>query len=154
MLTLQKARRSDCNDLHWIQVISFQPLLDKYRDFDTSPAAESVDRIIQRFEQPFTSYYFICLLEKPIGFLRVCDFGEVCRLSPICILPECQGHGYAQQAMSLAEALYPNARKWTLDTIPQEEKLCHFYEKMGYRRKEKYEKIKDGMDLIFYEKEV
>ena len=44
------------------------------------------------------------------------------------------------------------AKSWNLDTIKQEPKLCHLYEKMGYRRTEKKNTIKEGMTLVFYEK--
>ena len=131
---LHKASESDCPLLHDIQVKSFSALLEKYRDFDTNPAAESVERVYQRFAQPFTDYYLILEGDSPVGMLRVCDFGEECRLSPICVLPAFQGRGIAQQAMVLAEDLYPAARKWTLDTILQEARLCRLYEKMGYQR--------------------
>ena len=154
MMNLRKAVESDCPLIHAMQVKSFAALLEKYQDFNTSPAAEGLERIQQRFAQPFTDYYLICRNDRPIGALRVCDYGESCRLSPIFVLPEFLGHGYARQAMTLAEERYPQAKEWTLDTILQEEKLCHFYEKMGYRKTGKYEKIKDGMDLVFYAKKV
>lgn len=154
MLTLRRAEENDCPTIHQIQVRSFSPLLTVYRDFQSSPAAESVDQVRRRFAQPFTDYYLIFLETHPVGILRVCNFGEECRLSPICILPEHQGMGYAQEAMILVEKLYPKARRWTLDTILQEPKLCHLYEKMGYRRTGKYEHIQDGMDLVFYRKDV
>ena len=67
-------------------------------------------------------------------------------------MPEYQGNGYAQQALSAIEALYPFAKSWNLDTIKQEPKLCHLYEKMGYRRTGKENTIKEGMTLVFYEK--
>lgn len=154
MILLQKAQRADCDDLCWIQVCAFQPLLEKYQDYDTSPAVETVDHIIQWLEQEFTDYYLIQSDNLTVGMMRVCDFGDTCRVSPICILPEHQGRGCAQQAMVLAESLYPNAQKWTLDTIVQEERLCYFYEKLGYRRTGKQEHIKDGMDLVYYEKQI
>lgn len=136
-----------------MQVRAFAPLLVKYRDYDTNPGAEEMGRIYQRFAQPFTEYYLICMGETQIGMLRVCDLGEECRLSPICLLPEFQGRGYAQQALILAEERYPNARRWTLDTIAQEAKLCYLYEKMGYRKTGECRHINDGMDLVFYEKQ-
>lgn len=142
----------DCRVIHDIQIKAFAPLLVKYEDFESSPAAESLDQIRKRFDQPFTDYYLIALGDRVIGMLRVCDFGEHCRLSPIGILPEYQNRGYAQQAISIMEARYRHASKWTLDTIVQETKLCHLYEKLGYRDTGKREHIKDGMDLIFYEK--
>ena len=73
-------------------------------------------------------------------------------LAQILIIPEYQGLGYAQEAIRLVEAAYPNASRWSLDTIAQEEKLCHLYEKLGYRKTGKTEHVKDGMDIIFYEK--
>jgi GNAT superfamily N-acetyltransferase len=152
MISLKKAQRVDCDDLHWIQVVSFQALLEKYQDYNTNPAAETNDRIIERFEQDFTDYYLIMLDEECIGMMRVCDYGNICRISPICILPEFQGRGYAQQAMALAETFYPCAHKWTLDTIAQESWLCYLYEKMGYHQTGKFETIKDGMDIVYYEK--
>lgn len=149
-ISLKKALRSDCGLIHEIQVRSFAALLEKYQDRDTNPAAEPVERVIQRFEQEFTDYYLILADGDPVGVLRVCDFGQTCRISPICVLPEHQGRGYARQAMFLAESQYPNAKEWTLDTILQEEKLCRFYEKMGYRRTGERETVKDGMELVFY----
>ena len=149
---LRKATEEDLRRIHYVQVKSFAQLLLKYEDFESSPAAEGLDDIRQRFRQPFTDYYLIMLDDLEIGMLRVCDFGENCRLSPLCILPEYQGRGYAQQAILLMESLYPNARLWQLDTIAQEAKLRHLYEKMGYHRIEKSEQIKEGMELAYYEK--
>lgn len=152
MVTLKKAIESDCGEIHRIQVKAFSQMLLKYQDYASSPAAESLDQIKQRFVQPFTDYYLIMLDDKAIGMLRVCDFGENCRLSPICILQEYQGKGYAQEAMRLMENRYPGTKKWELDTIAQEGKLCHLYEKMGYRKTGRLEKLKDGMEIVFYEK--
>lgn len=151
-ITLKKAEESDCGKIHKMQTLAFNELLEKYQDYETSPAAEKLEGVYQRFAQPFTQYYLIQLDTRTIGMLRVCDFGQTCRLSPICIIPEFQGNGFAQQAILAAEVLYPNALLWKLDTIVQEEKLCYLYEKMGYRKTGEYQKIKDGMDLVFYEK--
>ena len=151
-IQLRKATEDDLRIIHYIQVKSFAQLLLKYEDFESSPAAEGLDDIRQRFRQPFTDYYLIMLDDQAIGMLRVCDFGEHCRLSPLCILPEYQGRGYAQMAILLMESLYPKAHLWQLDTIAQEAKLRHLYEKMGYRKIEKTEHIKEGMELVYYEK--
>lgn len=153
-ISLKNAVYDDCALIHSMQVRSFISLLQKYEDYDSSPAAESLDRIQQRFEQSFTDYYLIMAEDQTVGMLRVCNFGLNCRLSPICILPEYQGRGYAQMAITLMEKLYPEAMRWQLDTIAQEEKLCHLYEKMGYRKTGKTEQVKDDMNLIYYEKEM
>jgi RimJ/RimL family protein N-acetyltransferase len=153
-ISLKNAVYDDCALIDSMQVRSFISLLQMYEDYDSSPAAESLDRIQQRFEQSFTDYYLIMAEDQTVGMLRVCNFGLNCRLSPICILPEYQGRGYAQMAITLMEKLYPEAMRWQLDTIAQEEKLCHLYEKMGYRKTGKTEQVKDDMNLIYYEKEM
>ena len=58
--------------------------------------------------------------------------------------------GYAQQAITKAESLYPQARCWELDTIKQEAKLCHLYEKMGYKAAGEVKIIQEGMTIIKY----
>ena len=154
MIDLKKADRSDCETIHRIQVKAFSPILLKYQDYDSNPASESLDDIYRRFDQSFTDYYLIELDESVIGALRVCDFGAACKLSPICILPEFQGNGYAQKAIRLMEDLYPKAGLWELDTIAQEEKLCYLYEKIGYRKTGRVDQLKDGMDIVYYEKTI
>ena len=151
-IELEKAQFHDCPEIHSLQVKSFLSLLEKYQDFSTNPAAESLERIEERFRQTETTYWFITLRGRNIGGIRVCDFGEVCRISPIFILPEYQGRGYAQHALKALEKLFPNAIRWELDTIAQEEKLCHLYEKVGYRPTGKTKNIQENMDLVFYEK--
>ena len=58
------------------------------------------------------------------------------------------------QAIRQVEALYPQAARWELDTILQEAKLRHLYEKMGYRSTGRTQRIQEGMDLLFYAKQV
>jgi len=102
---------------------------------------------------PQISCYFIQLNSENIGHIRINAFSEdACRLSQMFILQEYQGNGYAQQAVKEIEALYPNAKNWILDTIKQEPKLRHLYEKMGYKLTGKETNIQDGMDLVDYAK--
>jgi len=136
-----------------MQIQAFASLLEKYQDFNTNPGAEKLERIVQRMQQDFTDYYFIQVNNKNIGVIRILRLKDnICRISPMFILPEHQGYGYAQQAIVLAELLYPQATSWTLDTIKQELKLCHLYEKMGYKPTGKEEDIQDGMTIIYYAK--
>lgn len=103
--------------------------------------------------QDTTDYYFILAGGHPIGAARVQRLPEnVCRVSPILILPAFQGKGYAQEAMLALEEMYPQAETWRLDTIGEEEKLCHLYEKLGYRRTGREEILQPGMTIVYYEK--
>lgn len=58
-ISLIKAELKDAEIIHSMQVKSFMTLLEKYQDFETSPANESIERIINRINQSFTDYYII-----------------------------------------------------------------------------------------------
>lgn len=143
----------DLQVLHQIQIESFKPLLEKYQDNDLSPGNESIEQIIRKFQQDFTVYWLIKRDDYLVGGVRVVTQGEGCyRVSPIFILPSEQGKGIAQEAFRLLEAYYQEARLWTLDTILEEAGNCHLYEKLGYIKTGKTEKIKDGMTIVYYQK--
>ena len=91
--------------------------------------------------------------EKNIGAIRIVILNsDDFRISPMFILPQYQGYGYAQQTILEVESIYFQAKSWELDTIKQEAKLCHLYEKMGYRATGKEEVIQTDMTIIHYEK--
>lgn len=47
-ITLIKSGLNEASMIHEMQIKSFMPLLHKYQDYETSPANESVERIIDR----------------------------------------------------------------------------------------------------------
>ena len=151
--TLKKALFDDCEEIQKFQQESFAQLLEKYQDFDISPATESLERIHYKFNEPQTTYYFIFCENVKIGVIRVVSIDEnTMRISPMMILPQHQNKGYAQKAMLKIEELYSDIKCWQLDTIKQEEKLCYLYEKLGYCKIGKDEEIKQGMDIVYYQK--
>ena len=153
MIELKKAEPQDCGQIHAMQMEAFTELLEKYRDTETNPGAESVEKVAMRMAQDTTDYYLILTAGTPIGAARVQRLPEdVCRVSPIFILPAFQGKGYAQEAMQALETLYPQAKTWRLDTIREETKLCHLYEKLGYRQTGREEILQPGMTIVYYEK--
>ena len=152
-VTLFPASLPDSEELYTMQIAAFRPLLDKYQDFSTNPAAEPLDKIKWRMGVPEIDHYFIMLGTVKIGSIRIRRLDENrFRLNQMFILPEFQGNGCAQQAIALSESLYPQAVGWELDTIKQEPKLRYLYEKMGYRLTGEERGIKDGMDLVYYAK--
>ena len=86
-ILLEKADLSQAQEIYALQIASFAALLSKYRDYDYSPGAEKLERTFQRLSEPFTDFYFITLDGKHIGALRVCNFGQLCKLKQIFILP-------------------------------------------------------------------
>ncbi len=148
------AKFEDIETILKMQIISFAEMLEKYQDYDTSPANESYDKILFRFNQPETTYYFINADNNRVGVIRIVDFkGERRkRISPIFILPEYRNRGYAQQAIIEAERIYGKSG-WELDTILQEKGNCRLYEKLGYIKTGKTEVINDKLTLVFYKKD-
>jgi GNAT superfamily N-acetyltransferase len=67
-------------------------------------------------------------------------------------MEEYRGRGYAQDAMKAAEEIH-GSTNWCLDTILQEKGNIHLYEKMGYRQTGRIDHIKDGMDIVYFEKD-
>ena len=153
-VTLRQATRDEVQKIWEMQVEAFRELLEKYQDYDLSPGAEPVDKVIARFEQPWTKYFFIEAEGTDVGAIRVVDMkdGSRKRISPLWIMKEFRGKGYAQDAMLAAEKIY-GADNWSLDTILQEKGNIHLYEKMGYHRTGKVEHINDKMDIVFFEKD-
>jgi len=151
-ITLRKATLDDAELIHSMQIKAFKPLLDQYQDYDYSPGAETLERTRYRIQLPIADHWLILLDAMPIGAIGVGRYENALKLKRLFILPEYQNCGYAQQAVRLAEAQYPSGVRWELDTILQEEKLCHLYEKLGYRRTGQIKPIKEGMDLVFFEK--
>ena len=153
-VTLRQAKREDLETIWKMQVEAFKGLLEVYQDYDMSPGAEDLDKIVARFEQPWTKYYFIEAENKDVGAIRVVDKkdGSRKRISPIWIMEEYRNKGYAQDAIRAVEDIY-GKDNWCLDTILQEKGNCHLYEKMGYHQTGQIEHINERMDIVFYEKD-
>ena len=153
-MLLKEALYEDCPLIHSMQTEAFSEMYLKYRDDATSPAKESEEKIREKFCQPYTKYYLILTDSgEAAGAVRVTDRkdGSRRRVSPIFILKQYRGQGLATAVFAELEKIYGPDR-WALDTILQEEGNCRLYERLGYRKTGKTEKINDRMDIVFYEK--
>ena len=150
---LIKTSKEDMNTIWLMQKEAFGGLLEKYQDHGISPASESYERIIEKYEMQGSFYYFISDSGVNVGVIRIIDKndGSRKRISPIWIMSEYRNKGYAQAAIMEAERIH-GADNWSLDTILQEKGNLHLYEKLGYHRTGKIEKINDRMDIVYYEK--
>ena len=153
-IRLKPVVREDIGSVWKMQVEAFSDLLEKYQDVEISPAAESLEKVLTRFEQPWTTYYFIIADGEKVGVIRVVDKkdGSRKRISPIWIMPEFRNKGYAQQAIREAERIH-GSDHWELDTILQEKGNLYLYEKLGYHRTGRIDKINDRMDIVYCEKD-
>lgn len=152
-IRLKKAALNEAEFILKMQKEAFAELLEKYQDYETNPANESIDKITTRLNQNFTYYYLIDVDNEIVGVIRIVDGkdGNRKRISPIIVLPRYQNMGIAQKAIQAVEEIHGNDN-WKLETILQEEKNCHLYEKMGYKKTGKTEKINEKLTLVFYEK--
>lgn len=152
-IELLRASAEDAEQIWKMQIEAFTALLEKYQDFDTSPACEPIEKVRMRLKQPYTYYYFIAADSTTVGAIRVVDKkdGGNKRISPVFVLPKYQGRGIAQSAIRRAEAIH-GADDWELDTILQEKPLCAMYEKLGYRATGRTETINDKLTLVFFRK--
>lgn len=154
-IALCRAGLNEATIIHEMQVRAFLPLLNKYLDYETSPANEPLNSIIHRLNQTFTDYYLIRQSDINVGAIRIVrKENQVHRVSPVFILPEYQGRGIAQQVFALIVEKYNNARKWELDTIAQEKGNCYLYEKLGYQQTGEVKEINHRMSIVFYEKKL
>ena len=58
-ITLRKAVLTDAELIHSMQIASFKALLDKYQDYDYSPGAETLERMIYRISLPIADHWLI-----------------------------------------------------------------------------------------------
>jgi len=150
---LIKASRDEMKTIWLMQKEAFGGLLEKYQDHGISPASESYERIIEKYEMEGSFYYFISDSGVNVGVIRIVDKqdGSRKRISPIWIMSEHRNKGYAQAAIMEAERIH-GADNWSLDTIFQEKGNLHLYAKLGYHQTGKIEKISERMDIVYYEK--
>jgi len=152
---LVKAEIADAELIWKMQLESFKDLLEKYQDYDLSPGNEPLEKVKRRFLMHETHFYFIVNDGKKVGVIRVVDPNPTTggkRISPIFIMKEHRGKGYAQAAMLEAEKLHGSGN-WSLDTILEEKGNCYLYEKMGYRKTGKLWKVNEKMTIVYYEKQ-
>ena len=140
-ITLEAATKEDMHTIWEMQIKAFSDLYEKYQDHETSPAVESFENVMARYQQPWTTYYYIVVNNEPVGVIRVIDKKDGSRkqISPIWIMKEHRNKGYAQAAITAAEKIH-GSENWKLDTILQEKGNLHLYEKMGYHQTGRIEK--------------
>ncbi|HEK9098847.1 GNAT family N-acetyltransferase [Bacillus pfraonensis] len=151
---LERAIEFDAESIFNIQVQAFKPLLEKYKDYKTNPANETIDKVITRINHPNGRFYKILANHTLVG--AICVFWKEKTtqfwISPMFILPNYQGKGIAQKTLTLIEKMFPQATSWELATILEEERNCYLYEKVGYIQTGLRKKLNDHTTLVYYKK--
>ena len=151
---LEPVREDELTLVHQMQVESFMPLYEIYHD-EGSPAIEPFERIQRRAAAPNRQYFFIVKDGARVGVINLGhndpNEKKVSFISPIFILPKYQNQGLGYVAIEKAFEMFPEVTTWKLDTILQEPRNCHLYEKCGFVRVGEEKIINDKMTLIDYE---
>ena len=137
-----------------MQINAFKSLLEKYRDFETSPGAETKEKIEDKLLQDYTFFYYIYVDESITGAVRVVDKkdGSRKRVAPIFIMEQYRNKGIAQKVFSEIERIH-GENNWKLDPNLKERVNWKMYEKLGLKREGDLEKINDKMDIVYYIKD-
>ncbi len=151
MLKFKKAQNGDEEILKNIAVRAFQDDKDKYGSFP--PGINFVDWHKSQIHSGM--YYKILFKNMIIGGIRLFDKNNGhYRLGAIFISPDYQNKGIGHKAIEFIENLYPNAKKWSLDTPYQNYRNHYFYEKHGYVKVGEIQpNKKEDFYLFLYEKE-
>ncbi|HSU79102.1 MAG TPA: GNAT family N-acetyltransferase [Candidatus Angelobacter sp.] len=150
-IRLERATEADAAAIFDLQVKAFRPLLEVYKDFTTSPANETIDRVITRINRPDGRFYKIIYNEVLVG--AICIYWKEDTqfwISPMFISPDYQGNGIAQKTIALVEERFPQATTWELRTLLEEKRNCYLYEKMGYKRTGDKRILNERTTLVHY----
>lgn len=151
-IVLKKASTEDAEELLALQREVFMPLYKKYKDHETSPVTQTMERFSAKFKRG--DYYKIVFEGRLAGSVHVYEKSPgLMRLHIINILERYHNKGIAQDVMKRLELMYPEAEAWELDTILTEERNCYLYEKMGYKRTGDAKVINEDLTLISYRKD-
>lgn len=154
-IALQRASLDDAEKIWKMQIEAFSGLYEKYRDTETSPACEGIEKTQGRLRREDTFYYFITENGKTVGAIRIVDAKRpdvLKRISPVFIMPDARKRGIAQRAIAIAESIH-GSDGWELETILQEEGNCRLYEKLGYVKTGETERVNERMTLVVYKKD-
>ena len=89
-----------------------------------------------------------------VGQIWIATKNDTAKLARLFVLPKYQNKGYATKAIIDIEKLYSYYNHWQLDTIKEEKKNVHLYQKLGYKPNGKEKIINDKMTITEFEKEI
>ena len=156
-IKLVPAKPGDEKLIHSMKYSSFLPLYERYREDETSPVKEPIDKVTAQLKSKGTDYYIITVGSEPVGGVKVAKGGvetgeRVYRISPLFIVPEYQNRGIGYRVIMMLFEMYGDAGIWRLSTVKQEKGNCHLYEKCGFEQVGNETQINDRMTIVYYEK--
>jgi len=151
---IERAKLEDAKLILEGQRKCFLPLLERYQDHDLNPCNEKLESIQKSIIEHY--FYKILVDGKFSGAVYVHENPDKLhmKLHTIYVLPEYQNLGVAQKAIEYVEKIHNCAVEWVLETPHDLEKNHHLYEKMGYVKTGKTEKINDRLTIVHFKKDI
>ncbi|WP_144449108.1 GNAT family N-acetyltransferase [Halalkalibacter nanhaiisediminis] len=150
-IRIQRTTKGEVSELLKIQKEVFQADLQRYKDYESSPATESHDSFIQRINESF--HYTIFIEGELAGGINIWKITSThMGLFRIFLKEHFQNRGYGSEIMRLVEHQFPEAQKWSLNTPKDNVRNRYFYERIGYQKIGELQ-VNDKLILIEYEKE-
>jgi len=154
-IQLVKATTSDAKAMRKMQIESFIPHFQRYKDVSTNPVNESLDKMLYRIKDEKGCYFKIMVNDRHSGCVWAYEIGpKQYRIGIMYISAEFQRKGVGQKALVIAENLFPEAKSWELDCPADLSLNRHCYEKVGYKLTGKTKMINDQLTLVFYRKDI
>ena len=152
-IKLVKATELDAVVMRNMQMKSVTPQFERYKDIETSPVNESLEKMFDRIKYEKGSYFKIIVDEIHAGCIWIVEKEpKIYRIGILYISPDFQCKGIGQEVLIIAEDLFPEAEAWELDCpadLPVNRKC---YEKAGYKFTGETKIINDKLTLAFYRK--
>ena len=147
-----RAKQEDAEKLLEIQKGAFKEALELYKDYDTNPMFEKLEKISYKIENHY--YYKIIADGRIIGGVHAYKKAEFhYYINRIFIHPDFENLGIGKKSIEFIENLEEcsDAEIWTLETPHKSFKNHYFYEKLGYVRTGE-EELNENLKLIYFKK--
>ena len=119
-----------------------------------APAKSHLQNLYQEQKSRVFKCIWIIDNSTKVGQIWIATKNDTAKLARLFVLPKYQNKGYATKAIIDIEKLYSYYNHWQLDTIKEEKKNVHLYQKLGYKPNGKEKIINDKMTIIEFEKEI
>lgn len=151
-IRLERAKLEDAELILQGQRKCFLPLLERYQDHDMNPCNEKLESIQKSIAEHY--FYKILVGDEFSGAVYVHKNPDELhfKLHTIYVLPKYQNLGIAQKAIEYVEKVHSSAVEWDLETPHDLKKNHHLYEKMGYVKTGRTEKINDNLTIVHFKK--
>jgi N-acetylglutamate synthase-like GNAT family acetyltransferase len=134
-MKIELATLEDAERLWEVQKAAFYEYIEKYGHFEDNPYDMTFDRIKFNINYHLGKYYKIIKDDQIIGgvFGFLLDRDDMMKIAQFYLLPDYQAQHLGEEALKYVLDIHQEIKVWVVDTIYQETRNIHFYEKLGFQ---------------------